>query len=357
MGEAMIPLSAGARECTALATKTFSLKGSDTQTLETAVCAYHGCRHALAFTTPEAATAAALFASGVRHGTAVITTALAPLHHYNALARTGARLHYCDIGLEGNLHANALAAILGPENKTVCSAHFEGIRALPPALGEGVQLLEEITASLAPAAVNGVSIWSLESVMPEGTQPTGFLLTDSDEIAHLALQWRRGGYKQGTLWNYDISFPGSASELDRLTAEIALHQMRKLDILCEQRRENASRLDALLQGSRLFDLPKRREEDVLSTYPLLLTPQLYCPKEDIVVGIQSHGVETTVSRKPIYKTTAFKEEKTRLPVTEDFYKALLQLPCHHQLASDELRMIAEAVREETEKYAYRGCRF
>ncbi|MEJ2501212.1 MAG: DegT/DnrJ/EryC1/StrS family aminotransferase, partial [Campylobacterales bacterium] len=192
--------------------------------------------------------------------------------------------------------------------------------------------------------------------MPEGVEKTGFVLTDDAKIAETAKLFRQSGRKNGAVWNYDLLLKGSDAALSAITASVALRQMETLEAVCDRRRETASHLDDILR-STLFDKPKRTSDDAPASYPILLIPQLYCPKEDIFLAIEEQGVEAAVCCKPVYKTSAFRDESVRLPVTEDFYKALLQLPCHHRLSREEVEKVAHTVRDATETYAYRGCRF
>jgi dTDP-4-amino-4,6-dideoxygalactose transaminase len=354
----VIPISARRRERDTLENHPFAFDAAAVEKLETAVSAYHGCRYAVAFNTPESAMTAALTAAGVRSSDAVIAAAMAPQHHYSALARLQAGVRYCDIGLDGNLYPRALTSLARDDHvKAVLFSHFEGIRAARPTLPDTVETIEDITASLTPFTVRRTTVWSLESLMPEGVEKTGFVLTDDAKTAETAKLFRQSGRKNGAVWNYDLLLKGSDAALSAIAASVALHQMETLEAVCDRRRETASHLDDMLRGSTLFDLPKRHAGDAPSTYPILLIPQLYGPKEDIFSTLPEKGVEAAVCCKPVYKTSAYKDESVRLPVTEDFYKALLQLPCHHRLSREEVKKVAQTVRDATETYAYRGCRF
>ncbi|UFS62894.1 DegT/DnrJ/EryC1/StrS family aminotransferase [Sulfurimonas sp. HSL-3221] len=350
---APIPFSARARERDALATRTFALDPDAPDRLESAVAAYHGCAHAIAFDTPSSALEALL--APLKEAT-IITDAMAPPHRSGALCRSGVRTRYADIGLDGVLMAAAVEKAVGTETDAVLFAHFGGIRSTSLEIPTTRTLLEDATGSLLPMKPSGSAVWTLAPLMPDGVSSTGFLLTDDDATAQNARLFRRGGRQPGTLWNYDLPLRGADCTLDLLAATVALEQLQHLEAACERRRENSALLDEHLR-STLFDCMKRTPDDAPASYPILLTPQLYCPKEDIYSSIRGEGIEATVCCKPLYKTTAFKDEGVRLPITEDFYKALLQLPCHHKLSVDEVKLVAAAVREATEKYAYRGCSF
>ena len=353
----MIPFSPRKRERERLQHATFVFDDTAVEKLETAVSAYHGCRFSVAFATPEAALLAALYTAGVTPGDGLVLGAMAPLHHYTAAARLQADIRYCEIRRNGNLDAKTLPALVTEKTKAVVAVAFEGIRPLPPELPETPAMILDLSSSLAPAGAAGTAVWSLEPLMPEGIEKTGFVLTDDEDAAARMRLYRAQGRREGNLWNYDLLLPGADAGLSACAASVALRQVDTVADACGRRRDRAETLDGLLRGSGLFDIVQRGTGDIPNSYPLLLSPQLYCPKEDIFTASTAGGIETAVCCKPVYKTTAFRDERTRLPVTEDFYKALLQLPCHQRLSEAETHTVAAALREAVDAYAYRGCRF
>jgi UDP-4-amino-4,6-dideoxy-L-N-acetyl-beta-L-altrosamine transaminase len=353
----MIPFSPRKREREALETTTFVYDGAALEKLEAAVCAYHGCRFAVAFNTPESALTAALAAAGVGAHDTLVAGAMAPLHHYTAAAHLQAIMHYCDIGLDGNLYAKAVPDAISDRTKALLIASFEGIRAADPALPPFVLPIKDMTASLTPAETTGTSLWSLETLMPEGMEKTGFVLTDDADAAARMRLYRVQGREEGALWSFDLLMPGGDVQLDGLAATVALKQMDAIDAACTRRREHAETLDKALHGSSLFKPVGHGADDVLRSYPLLLTPALYCHKEDIFAALQAKGVEAAVCCKPVYKTSAYRDDGIRLQVTEDFYKALLQLPCHQRLDKAETDAVAAALLEAVETFTYRGRLF
>lgn len=352
-----VPLSPRLREREDLKGLSFCHDPLAVETLEAAVCAYHGCAHAVAFQTPEAALVAVLAVTGVGNGDAVLAASMAPLYHFSALRQRGAELRFADIGLDGVVDTKRLSPDQAASVKTILFGAFGGNRAERAGVPEAVEAIEDLGNSLAPRAVSGLSLWSLEALMPEGLAKTGFVLTDDADTAQRLKAYGKQGYRKGSLWNYDIVSDGADTVLDGFAAAVALHQFRQIDAALEHSREHIARLDARLGGNRLFDLLRRSGEAVPEVYSVLLTPQLYCPKEDIFTALTDKGIETGVCCKPIYKTSRFKNAEVRLPVSEEFYKALLQLPCHHRLSPTEVDAVAEEFLAAVDVYAYRGCRF
>jgi len=352
----VIPISARAREREALRHFQFEDDTDILLSLEDDVCRYQHCVYAVAFHTPESALLAALNVSGIGEGDAVITSAMAPLHRFTALWRSRAVIRYADISLDGTLYEYTLPKAMDAKTKAVICGAFEGI-ADPSTPKEAPLLIDDLTGCLAPAFRGNLSVWTLEPMMPEGCEKTGFVLTNDAVTAGRLRLFATQGLKSGTLWNYDLAEHGTDSLLSRFGASVARRQMKNIDACCALRSAAAGHLDERLKQSNLFERVKRAPADVPNTYPVRLAPELFCPKEDIFAEIRNGGVEVSVCCKPVYKTTAFRDDTVRLPVTEDFYKALLQLPCHHRLSRDEVGTVADVFLKAVETYAYRGCRF
>ena len=355
----MIPFSPRGRENDRLKEHSFDTAPGLVARLESVVAEYHERRFAVAFDTPEAALTALLHAA-VGTGKTLTAGAMGPLYHYTAAAAAGVSLRLSDVRLDGTLFEKSVAKRTGEAAGAVLEQSFCGIRrdlsALRDAVGERAEILYDATASLLPVRHEGAVLWSLREMMPEAAETTGFVLTDDRETADALRLLRWEGKKEGNLWNYDLVFKGADSALSPLGASIALRQFEGLGHACERRREIARELDGRLQRHKLFDLFSRSEADVPAGYPLLLTPQLYCPKEDIFRAVRDNGVGIAVCCKPVYKTAAWRED-IRLDITEDFYKALLQLPCHHRLTEEEVSHTARSFLDAVEKYGYRGCSF
>lgn len=351
----MIPFSARGRERDRLQGQTFSFDPDAVTAFESAVCAYQNCAFTVAYDTPEAAFAAALFALGLTEDDGVLTAAMAPLSRFASLYQSRAVPHYAEITLGGVIDPRALPDTSGEKVKAVISGGFEGFGT--PLEESSLQTIDDLTGSLAPAFRGNLSVWTLESVMPEGAEKTGLVLTDDAVLAERLRIFRARAVTPGTLWNYDIAGHGFDSALSLIGASIAQQQVTRLPSYCALRAEHAQRFSDRLKGNHLFTRLEHTAEIVPASYPLLLVPELYCPKEDIFAAIADGGVEAAVCCKPIYKTKAFRDEKVRLPVTEEFYRALLQLPCHQQLSSEEVQSAADIFLKAVEGYRYRGCRF
>lgn len=351
----MIPLSPRTRTAKALSHFTFTYDATAVEQLEAAVSAYHGSRFAVAFNTPESALFAALTVARITPEDTLKSAAIAPLYHFTAMQQRGVNPHFADIGLDGMLDTRRLDPDTLSGNGILLLASFAGVRPSRQYLPGTIPVIEDLGTGLSPDGIAGMTLWSLEGLMPAGVEKSGFVLTDDPDEASELRRFRGQGFKQGAHWNYDLTLPGTDAALSAFSATVALDTLKTIQGAQERTHEHLTTLTERLKGHHLFDLLDHGPG--ADTFSLLLTPQLYCPKEDIFTTLSSEGVEAGVCCKPVYKTTRFKREGLRLEVTEDFFKALLQLPCHHRLEPTEVETIAQTLLRSVETYGYRGCRF
>ncbi len=353
----MIPFSARERENARLGNFVFGSDPAVVETLEAAVADYHGRACAVAFKNRNGALDA-LFSCYA--GDEVVLGAMGPSERFLAASRHFTTLRYAEIRLDGTLFEKTLARTIGPQTALVVENTFGGIErgddALRTPLGD-IPAVLDACRTLAPLTTGRSAVWSFETLMPAAVEAPAFVLTDDETLHQTLLVARGGGRIEKTLWNYDLVKRIEAAAPSMLAADVSLSQVHTLAETAERLRETAFILHERLKKHHLFDLLERRDRDAPDGFTVLLTPPLYCPKEDIFTQLTRNGVEAAVCCKPVYKTTAYKDDGVRLDITEDLYKALLQLPCHHRLSSAEIETVAETFLAAVETHARRGCRF
>ncbi len=331
--------------------------------LEQRVAKHLGRSYAVAFNTPASATLAAYSAAKLTEEDEIILSPIAPLSEYNSAAALNISIRYCDIKLDGNIYERELAKIIMPQTKVITLFHYAGISCAMEAITamakqHELMIIEDASQSLNPApSTSDLLIYSLQSIMPSITEKTGFVACDDPDLASALRRFRDGGRIQRAVWNFDVTAAGYDSVLSALSAATALYQLKKLDTITQTRQEIADLYDARFKNNKLIDLIARDNTKPLHFYPIMLSPALHCPKEDIFNAMIEKGIEVDVHTKPIYKTKYFNNDKLRLPVCEDFYRSEISLPCHHQLSPDDAVFIADTFLEIIEKYGYRGCSF
>jgi UDP-4-amino-4,6-dideoxy-L-N-acetyl-beta-L-altrosamine transaminase len=149
--------------------------------------------------------------------------------------------------------------------------------------------------------------------------------------------------------------------MTEIAAALGLSQLKKLDRFIDARNAIADYYDARFRGHKLFDtvpIPGN-ERSARHLYPILLTPALYCPKEDIFAALQERGIGVQVHYRPIYQNSFYRERfgDQSLPVANDFYRAELSIPCHQKMTMEEAAYVADTLLEIVDDYRMRGCSF
>jgi UDP-4-amino-4,6-dideoxy-L-N-acetyl-beta-L-altrosamine transaminase len=163
------------------------------------------------------------------------------------------------------------------------------------------------------------------------------------------------------LWNSDMVMLGHNFRLTEFAAALGRSQLKRLDHFLHVRDKIAHYYDERFQGHKLFSTIKLEANTSSSRhlYPIILTPALQCPKEDIFKELQERGLGVQVHYKPIYQNSFYIEKfgATRLHVSDDFYRSEISIPCHQEMSMDDAKLVADTFLEVIEEYAYRGCRF
>ena len=184
-----------------------------------------------------------------------------------------------------------------------------------------------------------------------------FIATDNESLAASLRHKAKGGYEQKKFWNYDVINTDANLSLEPLTAQLALDGLTDIDQREQRIKEIQSTYLDRLSSNRLIELPRSEELVANPLFQIALVPALFCPKEDIYQALVEAGVPVKVGNKPVYKTTAFKDETLSLFGAEEVFKAQLLLPCHHLMTLDDTAFVIDTLENVLETYGYRGCSF
>lgn len=154
---------------------------------------------------------------------------------------------------------------------------------------------------------------------------------------------------------------GHNFRMTEFAAALGLSQLHKIDRFINVRETIARYYDERFENHKLFSTIHidAREQSARHLYPLILSPELHCVKEEIFTQLQEKGIGVQVHYKPIYQNSFYKHRygEQRLSTAELFYKSELSIPCHQKMSMTDAQTVADIVLEVIEKYAYRGCSF
>jgi UDP-4-amino-4,6-dideoxy-L-N-acetyl-beta-L-altrosamine transaminase len=205
------------------------------------------------------------------------------------------------------------------------------------------------------------TVFSFHAIKPFTTGEGGCVVTDNAKLAEKLRLFRSHGIEKKSFWNSDMVQMGYNFRLTELQAALGLSQIKKLDSFIAKRNEIAAYYDERFKNAKLFLTQKiaSNQKSARHLYPLILNPELHCPKEDIFKELQKRGIGVQVHYKPIYQNSFYKERfgEESLIVANDFYRSELSIPCHHAMSLEDAKRVVDIVLEVLERYNYRGCSF
>ena len=358
---------------TAVLASSHLTQGKEVEAFENALAGYIGVRHAVVMNSATSALLAAYHAIGLKEGDEVITTPVSFVATSNMIVACGARPVFCDIRLDGNIDETKIEALITDKTRAIAAVDFAGNPVNHAAITtiaerHGLAFIDD--ASHALGSMTGgnkvgqqadMSIFSFHAIKPITTGEGGAVVTDSDEYAAFLRLFRSHGITKKQHWNSDMSMMGYNFRMTDIAAALGSSQLKRLDTFIGRRNEIARFYDERFKGHKQFMTVPIVQENRSSRhlYPIILAPELHCPKEDIFTALHDAGIGVQVHYKPIYKNSFYQKKygEQRLRVTEDFYRSELSLPCHQGMSDEEAKYVAEKFLEIVENYSYRSCSF
>jgi len=348
-------------------------QGKKVEEFEAALCNYTGAKYAVTFNSATSALSGAYSVIGIQEGDEVITTPISFVATSNMFVDLGATPIWCDVKLDGNINEKQIEKLITPKTKAIVPVDFAGkpveiaqIQAL--AKKHNLKLIQDASHAFG-SSINSqkigsfadMTIFSFHAIKPITTSEGGAVLTDDAEYAAMLRLYRSHGVKKKELWNSDMVSMGYNLRMTEVAAALGISQIKKIDAFIEKRNEIAEYYDERFQNEKLF-ITQKIEANTISArhlYPIILNPELHCPKEDIFKELQERGLGVQVHYKPIYKNSFYMKKfgRVSLNVANDFYNSELSLPCHQKMDLEMAKYVADTFLDVIHKYTYRGCSF
>jgi len=348
-------------------------QGQKVAKFEEELCRYTGAKYVITFNSATTALFGAYSVAGIKEGDEIITSPISFVATSNMFVTLGAKPIWCDVKLDGNIDENRIEKLITDKTKTIVPIHFGGkpieIEKINNIAKKHNLLVIEDAAHALGSSIDGkkigsfsdMTIFSFHAIKPITTTEGGAVLTDDEEFAKQLRLIRSNGMLKKQLWNSDMVSMGYNFRMSEVGGSLGLTQLKKLDGFIKTREEIARYYDKRFKDEKLFITTKIKENTTSSRhlYPIILNPELQCPKEDIFKELQESGLGVQVHYKPIYQNSFYKEKfgNVSLKVANDFYRSEISLPCHQKMSMDDAKFVADTFLEVVHKYAYRGCSF
>ncbi len=173
----------------------------------------------------------------------------------------------------------------------------------------------------------------------------GMVTLNDEDIAEKLRSIRDCGRKT----KYEHIYVGYTARLNTVNAAIGRVQLRKLDSWNRRRREIADIYRRHLQDVEEIVLPPG-DDDSQSVYHLFVIRTKKGEREDLREYLAKNGVETGIHYpipnhlQPVYREL-FSYKEGDFPNSEIAAKNVLSLPMHPMLHHDDVKFVAEKIRE------------
>lgn len=289
-----------------------------------------------------------LLAAGIGPGDEVVVPSFTFAATANAVALAGATPVFADIEPASfNLDAASVESVVGPRTAAIMPVHLYGHPADMAALTavaerHGLALFED-AAQAHGATIDGRQVgtfgrFAMFSLYPTKnmTSGEGGMVVSADEATDQRVRLLRN---QGMARQYENEIAGFNARMTDLHAAIGRVQLRKLAGWTADRRRNAARLDAELEGV-LTPPVAAGVEHVYHQYTIRVAED----RDGFARALRDEfGVATGVYYPtPVHRLPSFGRTDD-LPETERAAATVLSLPVHPSLTDSDLDRIVAAV--------------
>ena len=321
----------------------------------------------------------ALASLGVGPGMEVITTPLTFCATVNVILHQGATPVLADVGADGNIDPESVAARITERTRVLMPVHLGGLPCEMDALWElarrhGIQVVED-SAHAAGAHYRGsplgarnaasghcseVSVFSFYATKNMTTGEGGMITTHDEAVADamkvLCLHgisknaWNR--YSDKGNWYYEVLASGFKYNLSDIQSAIGIHQLRKLEHFIETRTRYVALYNEILGDVEEFELPAERAEsrNAWHLYMLRLNlEKLDIDRDAFIVELKKKGIHTSVHFIPVPLHPFFAgyagRPENQCPRALALYRRLISLPLYPAMTEAEIEYTAEAAKE------------
>lgn len=329
--------------------------GASVDEFEKRICDLLGCRFCIGVGSGTDAIFLSLKAAGIGPGDEVITTPYTFYATVGAIATTGARPVFADIGPDYNIDPEKVESLITERTRAIVPVHWSGLPCSMNELNEiarrhKLKIVEDACHALC-ATYHGRSAGRLGWTGCFSLHPLknlnvwgdgGFITTDDEEAREKLMLMRNHGLLGRdvcAMWAYN-------SRLDTIQAIVANHMLKKLPHITNSRIANATFLDQQLGSLRQIAIPPRDPHcrQVFHLYIIRVEQ-----RDELLEYLQSQGVDAKIH----YPTPMHLQPAARdlgysvgdFPVCEATCKSIISLPVHEFITQEHLTRVVGHIKE------------
>lgn len=325
-------------------------QGPQVASFEEAFAAATGARHAVATSSGTTALYLALLAHRIGPGDEVVISPLTFIATANAVAHTGARPVFADVDATLNLSPAAAEAAITPRTRAIVPVHLHGEPADLDAFCDigrrhGVAIIQDACQAVGATlgerrlGVFGTAVYSLYATKNITTGEGGMVTTNDPEVAATVASLRHQAYASRPYEHSEIAYNFRMTEIQ---AAIGRVQLRRLEVLNEQRRANARFYDSTIHR---FQTPARTPGATHVFHQYCLLTDAGTDRDGVVARLHELGVGAAIHYPvPVHRQPAYRDHAGACcPVAEASAGRIFSIPVHPALSAGDLDLVAAAV--------------
>jgi dTDP-4-amino-4,6-dideoxygalactose transaminase len=358
--------------------------GNECLLFEKNYAAYCGVKNARVVSNGTAALFLSMIGIGIKPGERVLTTPVTWIATAAAPVTAGAEVDFVDIDLETyNIDVNQIEGQIRPNTRAIIPVHLYGqacemdeIMAI--AKKNDLAVVEDAAHAIG-AEYKGRKLGSFGvagcfsfheqkniSTLGEG----GIVLTNDDQVFERISLYRSHCTRvhgQSTkycrldenkfpigkkFWWQDFDDCGYNFRMTDIQAAVGTAQLKKVDMLNQQRIDNAAYITEGLKDVPGLILPKPRpyNKHVFHVYPVMIDAKEFgMNKEDFIYELlNKFGIKVGFHYIPLHFSTAFKNrgyKKGQFPNAEKLGEQLVTLPVHPRQTEEALAYLVKSIKD------------
>ena len=314
---------------------------------------YCGTKHAVGVGNGSDALYLSLLSLGVGPDDEVITAPNSFVATAWVIARTGARIVFCDVCDDMNINPDLIESVISERTKVILPVHLTGRvadmdRIQSIADKHNLFIVEDAAQAVGAVYKNkkagsfgigaGFSLHPLKNLHVHGDG--GVVTTNNSSLFEKIIQYRNHGLKNRD----ECEFWGINSRMDAVHAGIGNIKLKYIDKWNNRYREIAQMYTKSLNGYVNVPILKEYEEPVFHRF------MIHHPDREGLQGfLADNDIETKVNYPiPLHLQPAAKDlgyKKGDYPVTEEQADTILSLPLYPELRDDQVYYVIEKITQ------------
>jgi dTDP-4-amino-4,6-dideoxygalactose transaminase len=331
------------------------IMGPELEQFEQEFASYCGVKYAVGVGNGGEALLFSLLALGIGKGDEVITAPNSFVATAWAIANTGAKPVFVDVGDDYNINSELIEQAITSATRAIMPVHLTGKvadmrRIMEIAVGNNLQVVEDAAQAVGATyygqkagSFGDLGCFSLHPLKNLHVHGDGGMIVTSDKSKYEYLQKIRN---HGLVNRDSCEFWGYNSRLDNIQAAIGSIKLKYLDQWNDRYRAIASMYTTGILRNENLKLPDEKDYEKPVYHRYVITSPL---REKLQSFLLEKGIESKINYPiPLHLQKAAKQydyKKGDFPVTERLASEILSLPLYPEMTNKQVEFVIETVND------------